>query len=77
MWFARARQRFADWRTYRETVLILKRLDPHTLADVGLTRGPPRIGQHTQEVLSGAGLTEQQIAQLAAAGVLKLDGAAS
>jgi formyl-CoA transferase len=41
---------------------------------VGLTRGSPRIGQHTREVLSNAGLSADQIATLAKAGVLKLDG---
>jgi crotonobetainyl-CoA:carnitine CoA-transferase CaiB-like acyl-CoA transferase len=41
---------------------------------VAVTRGPPRIGQHTREVLANAGLSADQIATLAKAGVLKLDG---
>ena len=36
MWFARTRQRFADWRTFRETVHLLNTLDTHILADVGI-----------------------------------------
>ena len=36
--FERTRQRFAEWRTYRETVRQLNWLDPHMLADAGIEK---------------------------------------
>jgi crotonobetainyl-CoA:carnitine CoA-transferase CaiB-like acyl-CoA transferase len=44
---------------------------------VGLKRGSPRIGQHTHEVLSNAGLSASEIKALAASGTIRLDGASS
>jgi crotonobetainyl-CoA:carnitine CoA-transferase CaiB-like acyl-CoA transferase len=41
---------------------------------VALKRSAPRIGQHTREVLAAAGLSDDKIAELARAGVLRLDG---
>jgi crotonobetainyl-CoA:carnitine CoA-transferase CaiB-like acyl-CoA transferase len=39
---------------------------------VELKRGPARIGQHTGEVLAGAGFTTDEIATLAGIGAIKL-----
>jgi crotonobetainyl-CoA:carnitine CoA-transferase CaiB-like acyl-CoA transferase len=49
---------------------------PMTLSrtPVAVTRGPARIGQHTREVLAGAGLTSEEIAALAASGAIRIDG---
>ena len=43
---------------------------------VAVSRGPARIGQHTREVLSSAGLSDAEIDALAAQGILR-DGATS
>lgn len=37
----------------------------------GAATPPPQLGEHTREVLSGIGMSEQDIAQLQAAGVIK------
>jgi crotonobetainyl-CoA:carnitine CoA-transferase CaiB-like acyl-CoA transferase len=41
---------------------------------VAVKRGPARIGQHTREVLAGAGLTDAEIGVLKSIGAIKLDG---
>jgi crotonobetainyl-CoA:carnitine CoA-transferase CaiB-like acyl-CoA transferase len=41
---------------------------------VEVKRGPPRIGQHTREVLASAGMTEEEIATLAGIGAIRIDG---
>jgi crotonobetainyl-CoA:carnitine CoA-transferase CaiB-like acyl-CoA transferase len=41
---------------------------------VEVKRGPPRIGQHTREVLAGAGLSEEEIGVLKGIGAIKVDG---
>jgi formyl-CoA transferase len=49
---------------------------PMTLSKtpVEVKRGPPRIGQHTCEVLSGAGMTEEEIGVLVGIGAIRVDG---
>jgi crotonobetainyl-CoA:carnitine CoA-transferase CaiB-like acyl-CoA transferase len=49
---------------------------PMTMAKtpVVVKRGPPRIGQHTREVLASAGLTGEEIAALASSGAIRIDG---
>ncbi len=51
MWFARTRQRFADWWTFQETVRLLNSLDTHILADVGL--GKPDIRSRARAAIAG------------------------
>jgi crotonobetainyl-CoA:carnitine CoA-transferase CaiB-like acyl-CoA transferase len=41
---------------------------------VEVRRGPPRIGQHTREVLAEAGMTEDEIGVLAGIGAVRFDG---
>jgi formyl-CoA transferase len=41
---------------------------------VEVRRGPPRIGQHTREVLAATGMTEEEISVLADLGAIHLDG---
>ena len=41
---------------------------------VEVKRGPPRIGQHTREILASAGMTEEEFATLAAIGAIRIDG---
>jgi crotonobetainyl-CoA:carnitine CoA-transferase CaiB-like acyl-CoA transferase len=41
---------------------------------VAVKRGPPRIGQHTREVLAGAGLSEDEIGVLKDIGAVRIDG---
>ncbi|HVY88146.1 MAG TPA: CoA transferase [Hyphomonadaceae bacterium] len=57
-----------EGRTFPRTPVMMSK------TPVKLKRSAPRIGQHTREVLSSAGLSDKQIAELARAGVLKIDG---
>ena len=41
---------------------------------IEVKRGPPRIGQHTREVLASAGMTEEEIRTLAGIGAIRIDG---